>query len=180
MARSRHAVYPGLVQIRDAQSGDADAIGRLHVAAFGGDQEAKLVDALRSASAVTLSLVAIQGSEIVGHILFSPVEIASGEHSFDAIGLGPMAVVPDAQRRGIGSALVHAGLQRLREAGHDAVFVLGHPEYYPRFGFRRASDFEIAWEHEALDEAFMALELKPRGLAGRQGIVRYRPEFDQV
>ena len=88
-----------------------------------------------------------------------------------------MAVLPELQRSGIGSFLVPAGLAGLRAAGHEVVIVLGHPEYYPRFGFLKASTYGIRWEHGARDEAFMVLKLKPGVLAHRGGVVRYRPEF---
>ena len=91
-----------------------------------------------------------------------------------------MAALPAFQRCGVGSALVQAGLERLRAAGHEFVVVLGHPEYYPRFGFRRASEFGVRWEQDAPDEAFMLLELLPGALRGKQGVVRFRPEFGRV
>jgi putative acetyltransferase len=136
------------------------------------------VDVLRAAGKVTLSLVAVLEGKIVGHILFSTVTIDSAAGSTSAIGLAPMAVLPEHQRRGIGSMLVREGLDACRAAGHRAVIVLGHPEYYPRFGFVRASRFGLTWEHEVQDEAFMAIELVPGALAGGPGVVRYQPEFE--
>ena len=168
------------LEIRDERDEDIAGVRLVHEQAFGQPQEARLVDALRQAGGVLLSLVAGDGSAIVGHILFSPVAIASDKGRFAAVGLGPLAVLPAAQRKGVGSALVRAGLARLREAGHEAIVVLGHPEYYPRFGFRRASERGIRWEHEAPDEAFMVLELQPGSLAGHDGVVAYRPEFNDV
>ena len=111
---------------------------------------------------------------MVGHIAFSPVTI---EPAGSAIGLAPMAVLPAHQRRGIGGRLVREGLEQLRAAGHGAVVVLGHPEYYPRFGFTRASRFGLRCELDCPDEAFMALELVPGALANRAGLVRYRREL---
>lgn len=165
--------------IREDRAEDGGAIRRLLELAFGGPGEADLVDALRSAGGVTLSLLALEGSTIVAQVVFSPVVVRSQKGCIDALGLGPMAVVPHRQRRGIGTELLRAGLARLRDARHRAVVVLGHPAYYPRFGFRRASELGIAWEHAAPDEAFMALELEPKSLEGVAGVVCYRPEFDE-
>jgi putative acetyltransferase len=157
------------------EAGDAPAIRRVHEAAFLRAKEADIVEGLVAARAVSLSLVAVQGSDVVGHILFSPVTIDNVQ--VRAVGLAPMAILPAYQRQGIGSALVRAALDELRRVGHDAVVVLGHPAYYPRFGFRRASEFGLRWESDCPDEAFMALELQPGALAGRSGVVRYRPEL---
>ena len=165
--------------MRVERPGDVEAIRRVNEAAFGQPLEARIVAALRRAGAVTASLVASVDGAVVGHILFSPVVIRGEGAEGEAVGLGPMAVLPAFQRRGVGSALVRAGLELLRDAGHPAVVVLGHPGYYPRFGFRRASDFGIRWEHEAPDEAFMALELRAGALAGLAGVVSYRPELDE-
>jgi len=117
---------------------------------------------------------------IVRHILFSPVRIDSGRTSTAAIGLAPMAVLPAHRRAGIGSLLVRTGLAECRRAGHGWVVVLGHPEYYPRFGFVRASRHGLAWEHSEPDEAFMVLPLREHAMAAGAGVVRYAPEFGQV
>jgi putative acetyltransferase len=165
------------MQIREESPEDVAGIRRVNEQAFGGDTEASLVDALRSSDGSILSLVAIDGGEVVGHLLFSPVVVRADEETFEAVGLGPMAVRPELQRRGIGSMLVRDGLDRLRQAGHEVVVVLGHAEYYPRFGFRRASELGIRWEHDAPDACFMVHELRPGSLRGRSGVVSYRPEF---
>lgn len=170
------------MKIREERDGDRDAVDRVNREAFGQPDEANLVQALHRAGVVSLSLVAEddQGG-VVGHILFSPVRITAADGSeHGAIGLAPMAVAPGLQKGGIGSSLVRAGLEHLRDAGHRAVVVLGHPEYYPRFGFRPASSWGIRWEHEAPDEAFMALELEPGALAGTSGVVRFHDAFDGV
>jgi putative acetyltransferase len=168
------------MEIRREQPEDRAEVRRVNQRAFAQPDEANLVDALRSADAVTLSLVAVDGGKVVGHILFSPVAVQSPQGDFSAIGLGPMAVLPESQKSGVGSQLVRVGLAELARLGHAVVIVLGHPDYYPRFGFVRASTCGIRWELEAPDEAFMVLELKPGALAGRGGIVRYRPEFATV
>jgi putative acetyltransferase len=113
----------------------------------------------------------------VGHILFCPVVIEAGKNRFSAVGLGPMAVLPAFQRRGIGSRLVREGLEQLRKNNHAAVVVLGHPEFYPRFGFALASTYGIRSEYNVPDEAFMAIELLPNGLAAKGGTVVYPREF---
>jgi putative acetyltransferase len=163
--------------IRSERAGDVAAIRAVNRAAFDTPTEADLVDALREqAPAAILSLVADEGGAIAGHILFSPVTL-SGNTEVKIMGLAPMAVRPDAQRRGIGSALVRAGLERCAQADCDAVVVLGHADYYPRFGFVPASRFAIASEYDVADEVFMALELKPAALAGKSGTIRYHPAF---
>ncbi len=165
------------ILIRPERPDDVAAVHTVNAAAFGQPEEADLVDALRLAGAATLSLVAERDGEIVGHILFSPVTIESDRGSFEAIGLAPMAVAPSCQRQGIGSRLIRAGLRECRRAGHEIVVVLGHPEYYPRFGFVPSKPLGIRYEAEVPEEAFMVLELRQGALAGRGGIVRYRPEF---
>jgi putative acetyltransferase len=116
-------------------------------------------------------LVAEEDREIVGHIMFSPVSL-SGHAD-----LPPMAVVPSRQRQGIGTALVREGIEQCRANGDDAVIVLGHAEYYPRFGFLPASGWGILSEYDVPDEVFMALELVEGCLAGRSGTIRYHRAF---
>ena len=169
-----------MIEIRAERAGDESAVRRVNELAFGRAGEADLVDALREAAGAQVSLVAADGGRIVGHILFSPVSIEPEDSSFAASGLAPMAVLPEWQRRGVGSALVRAGLDECRRAGRNAVVVLGHPGYYPRFGFVAASRFGLRCEYPVPDEAFMAAELAPGALAGRGGLVKYRPEFNEV
>jgi putative acetyltransferase len=168
------------IKFRPEAPEDAAAIRHVEEQAFGQTNEADLVDALRRREAFTLSLVAVEGGEIVGHILFSPVTIEAGESRFEALALGPMAVLPSHQRKGIGSRLVRAGLEECRRAGHNIVVVLGHPNFYPRFGFVPSKPFGIRWEIDVPDEVFMLAELKPGALAGRGGAVKYQPEFNDV
>jgi putative acetyltransferase len=167
------------LRIREENTGDQQAIQRVNMLAFAGSNEADLVDTLCAAGAVTLSLVAEQDG-IVGHILFSPVTIETPAGISAAVGLAPMAVWQEWQRRGIGSRLVREGLAELRRRGHGVVVVLGHPDYYPRFGFEPASRFGLRWEGQYPDEAFMVVELVPGALSEAGGIVRYRPEFAAV
>jgi putative acetyltransferase len=168
------------VTLRPEIPTDHAEVRRVNELAFRQPAEADLVDALRAVGVATLSLVAVREGRVVGHILFSQVTVASPSGDFAAVGLAPVAVLPELQRQGVGSLLVRAGLDEIRRAGHEVVVVLGHPEYYSRFGFERASARGIRWEHDAPDEAFMVLELRPSALRGRGGIVRYRPEFDTV
>lgn len=167
-----------MVTIREEELHDIAAVRYVNEQAFGGPAEADLVDALRSRHKVTLSLVAVKDERVVGHILFSPVTIKSGVKAFSALGLGPMAVLPEYQRRGIGSALVRAGLADCRKMGHECVVVLGHREYYPRFGFVPASKWGIECKWGVPDEVFMVIELREGALRGRAGVAKYQPEFD--
>lgn len=165
------------VSVRPERSGDQAAVREVHLAAFEGPAEAGLVDRLRAARATSVSLVAELEGKVVGHILFSPVEIEGAESKLSGVGLAPMAVLPDHQRSGVGSQLVRAGLARCRELGELRVVVLGHPDYYPRFGFVPASTFGIGSDYDVPDEVFMAQELEPGALDGARGIAHYRPEF---
>jgi putative acetyltransferase len=160
--------------IREETPEDATAVRRVNVQAFIGETEARLVEQLHNAKAVTLSLVAEVEGEIVGHLMFSPVTING---TVPAVGLGPMAVLPTNQGQGIGTLLVREGLEQLERLGHTAVVVVGHADYYPRFGFVPARLFALACEFEVPEESFMALELRAGALARRAGVVRYRPEF---
>lgn len=168
------------ILVRPETRDDRDGVRRVHELAFGQPDEATLVDRLRAAGDAAVSLVAARDGAVVGHILFSPVRIEGAR----ALGLAPMAVLPALQRRGIGSRLVRDGLARCRALGVDGVVVLGHPEYYPRFGFVPASRCGLVSTYDVPDEVFMALELVPGALAGRPGddarVVRYAPAFDAL
>ena len=173
-----------MIEIRAERAEDAAAVRRVNELAFGGAEEAGLVDALRGAADPHVSLVATEGGEIVGHIFFSPVSLVSEDGTedsrFAAMGLAPMAVLPEHQRRGVGSELVRAGLDECRRMGLGVVVVLGHPEYYPRFGFRPASRAGLRCEYPVPDDTFMVVELRPGALAGRRGLVKYHPAFAEV
>lgn len=150
---------------------DIPAIREIHLAAFGNNAEANLVDQLRAEGHAHLSLVATGEDCLVGHIFFSQLHI----DVIPALALAPMAVKPGCQRRGIGSRLVEEGLQQAREAGHRIVLVLGHPEFYPRFGF--SAELAEPLQSPYAGEAFMALELETGALNGIDGQVRYPPPF---
>jgi putative acetyltransferase len=166
--------------IRGEQAEDIAAIREVHQLAFGRPHEAALVDALRASRKVTLALVAVEDDRVVAHILFSPVTIDSGDRTPSAVGLAPMAVLPERQRRGIGSQLVKAGLLECRNAGYDCVVVAGHPTYYPRFGFVPASRYRLKSEYAVPDEAFMVVAWSVGVLQGRGGMAKYAPEFRSV
>ena len=166
--------------IRAEEPRDSRAIHAVEVAAFGQPAEAELVDALRRAGVAPLvSLVADDAGAIVGHALFSPVTL-DRHPATRLMGLGPMAVAPARQRSGIGSALVREGSAACARAGIAGLVVLGHPEYYPRFGFVPASRFGIGSEYDAPDEAFMAMELVAGAFTGVSGTVRYHAAFGAV
>jgi len=168
------------MEIRAEQPEDVDAVRKANIAAFGRDSEANLVDRLRGVPS-TLSFVAVEAGQIVGHICFSPVTIV-GECPADwlILGLAPIAVLPNYQRQGIGSSLIQHGLKACAKHGCKAVVVLGHPDYYPRFGFIPAKQKGLNCEYTVPDEAFMVLELEPGGLKGCAGTVKYRSEFNQL
>lgn len=169
-----------MVTVREEKAQDSAAIRYVNEQAFGRVAEADLVDALRRNGKARVSLIAEDAEDkgcVVGHILFSSVVIEIPPGARHGVGLAPLAVLPAWQRRGIGALLVKEGLAQCRAAGHSFVVVLGHAEYYPRFGFTPASHFNIRSEYDVADENFMALELQPNALSDCTGVVRYQPEF---
>jgi len=164
------------IQIRSETDNDKTAVYDVNAAAFATETEAKLVDALRESASEYISQVAVEDQNVVGHIMFTPVTLEPFE-DLRLMGLAPMAVSPSMQRGGIGSELVKTGLLRCTESDVGAVAVLGHPQYYPRFGFRPASQWGIKSEYEVPEEVFMMMELSPGYLQGYQGIIRYDAAF---
>ena len=162
--------------IRAERPSDRDAVFHVNARAFETDAEARLVDMLRERDAAAGSLVAEVDGAIVGHILFSPV--TAGDREF--VALAPMAVLPEHQRSGVGSALVRAGIDACRARGDAAIFVLGHAEYYPRFGFVPAGPKGLHYVSEEFDPHFFVLELREGALDGVQGLVEFHPAFDSV
>lgn len=162
-----------MIEIREERPADVAAVREVNERAFGQDLEARIVDALRMNGAVTLSLVATLNDRVIGHILYSPIAVG------DAMGasLGPMAVLPEHQREGIGRRLIEEGRRRLEARGCPFVIVLGHETYYPRFGFIRASEHGITCEWDVPDEAFMIQVLDDSRMGGVAGKARYREEF---
>jgi putative acetyltransferase len=165
--------------VRAETASDHGAIDQVHHLAFGQTGEARLVRALRVLPGFTpeLSLVAEAGTLIVGHILFTPIDIRRPGRVIPALALAPMGVLPEWQRRGVGSSLVREGIERCRRLGHARIIVVGHAEYYPRFGFAPASRSGLRAPFPVPDEAFMSLALEPGGLADCAGTVEYPAVF---
>lgn len=162
--------------VRDERADDLQAIRDLHVQAFGQDQEARIVDALRSNGAVLSSLVAAEGDRILGHILYSPATIGA----LAGAALGPMAVLPACQRQGVGARLIAEGTRRLKAAGCPFVIVVGHPDYYPRFGFTPPGSRGITCEWDVPADVFMVQVLDDARMQGVSGLAKYREEFSSV
>jgi len=168
------------VTIREEHPEDIEAIRGVNEKAFGQAQESHLVDALRSNGGVLLSLVATVNSLVVGHILYSPVSVGTEGEEVMGAGLGPMAVLPEYQRQGIGGNLIETGNQKLREAGCPFIVVVGHPEYYPRFGFEPARGYGMKCEWDVPDSVFMVLVTDRSKMKGVSGLAKYRQEFSDV
>lgn len=163
-----------------ADTPPVNALQALHSAAFGREAEGQLAVALSQIEGYQ-DWSAYRGktrAELVGHIVFSPVTLA--DCPLQLLGLGPMAVQPEHQRQGVGSQLIKKALSDLRQQDIDAVVVLGHPDYYPRFGFVPASQFGLRSAYDVPDEVFMAQELKPGALDAYRGQVRYHRVFDGI
>jgi putative acetyltransferase len=171
----------GTVIVRPETREDGPAVRAINLLAFGQPTEADLVDRLRAACPEAVSLVAEVDGLVAGHILFTPVTVEDGRGPIVGMGLAPMAVLPERQRTGVGAALIREGLDRLRRQGCPFVVVVGHPEYYPRFGFQRASRHGLTSQWEGVsDAAFLALVLDATAMAGAAGVARYRDEFDEL
>ncbi|MFZ2053831.1 MAG: N-acetyltransferase [Candidatus Aminicenantales bacterium] len=164
---------------------DAAGIRKVNRLAFGGEAESFLVEEVRRSPGFIpeLSLVAVRQARVVGHILFSRIMIVPydrPDQPVPALALAPMAVHPDFQKQGIGSALARRGLEVCRELGHEIVVVVGHPAYYPRFGFAPARAMGLEAPFPVPDEAFLAMELMPGALSGVRGMVVYPPAFEEA
>lgn len=167
-----------IMMIRREKPKDQDAVYAVNWAAFEQPMEGDIVNTLRAECGEALSLVAEIKERVVGHIFFSPAIIASEQGDVVGMGLAPMAVHPDHQRQGIGSALVEAGVAALEKMNCPFIIVLGHPEFYPRFGFEPAGRHGIDCQWEVPDEAFMVRILDPSAMDGTKGVAAYRSEFD--
>jgi putative acetyltransferase len=161
--------------VRSERSEERSEVRLVNEAAFICSNEAELVDQLRSEGVVLLSLVAEMESQIVSHILFSRMSIQAHGGSISAVALAPMTVLPRYQRSGIGGRLIRSGLEILRDCSEEIIVVLGHPGYYPRFGF--STEKARALESPFPPDAFMAIELTPGALDGVRGIVKYPNAF---
>ncbi|MCK5566487.1 MAG: N-acetyltransferase [Actinomycetia bacterium] len=166
------------ILIRKEEEKDYKNIYEVNRLAFEQENESKLIEKIRVGSNFIpdLSLVADINNRIVGHILFSKIKII-GNSIFETLALAPMAVLPELQKRGIGSNLINRGMEKAKELGFDSIIVLGHKDYYPRFGFKRASKWNIKCCFEVPDEVFMAVELINGALKGKEGTIEYPDEF---
>jgi putative acetyltransferase len=174
------------MDIRTELDSDIPSIRKVTIEAFGRESEADLLDSLRLAGDLLLSLVAEEDGAIVGHVAYSPavIHLTRGD-SADAVALGPISVVPDVQSRGIGSRLIERGFRDCLAMGYELMFLLGHPAYYPRFGFVPAKPLGVRWAVDTSDQpnpAFMVKELKEGALAaalgGDTGVFQFAPAFD--
>lgn len=166
--------------IREQIPGDREAIRCVNRRAFAGDAEVSLIELLMEEGAVIASLVAVEDGAVVGHILFSRVVLETGGRRLPGASLAPVAVLPEYQRRGIGSSLIRRGLELCGERGALFAVVLGHPEYYPRFGFSAETALPLASPYSHAGAAWMALELVPGVLDGAAGTVAYPAAFNKV
>lgn len=179
LQRRRNSTWHALgydTTVRAETPADYEAIASLTRSAFNNEAEVRLITGLRKQAADCIALVAEQHGQLIGHILFSPATLDKAPQT-RLMALAPMAVSNVLQHQGIGSALVRAGLEQCKKQGVVAVVVLGHPAYYPRFGFTPASRFTISCPWQAPDNAFMLLELTPGALKGKSGQVLYHPAF---
>lgn len=166
------------MEIRPETPNDVTAVRGVNREAFDGVRESRLVDDLRDAGYARLSLVAEEDGRIVGHVMLSGAEIRTKEGPVEALALGPVGVLPDRQGKGVGSALIRDALDRCAAAGHRIVVLLGHPDYYPRFGFSPELAKNLSSPYSG--EAFMALELVPDALSGVSGAFAFAPPFEAV
>jgi putative acetyltransferase len=170
-----------MIKYRPEKDNDHDAIFEINHLAFPEDNEARLVDMLRESDSYVdgLSIVAEKDGEIVGHILFTKLTIESSEGKFTALSLAPIAVKPNFQRQGIGSGLIKEGIKACKSLGYGAIIVVGHPEYYPRFGFSPAREKGLETPFPVPDEAFMVYEIVPGYFDNIGGMIKLAPEFDE-
>lgn len=171
------------ILIRAETVADQATIFQLHALAFRQENEGKLVDLLRQDDCFVpeLSLVAVLDQEVIGHILFSKINIVGRDgQKTNSLALAPMGVLPAYQKSGIGGKLIHAGLAKAKQLGYQSVIVLGHKDYYPKFGFEPAERWGISTHYEVPSEYFMGLELFPEALSGVKGVVEYSAPFNQI
>ena len=180
--RNEPPIVTEQVTIRGETPGDYEPIAVVNRRAFGQENEGLLIAKLRGSDGFdpSLSLVGEIAGDVVGHVLFSPIHIETERGDVPALALAPMAVLPNFQKRGIGSQLVRTGLDISRQAGHAIIVVLGHPDYYPRFGFQQASQFGVRSPFDVPDDVFMVQGLIPGALDAVMGVVRYPGAFDGV
>jgi len=164
--------------IRQEKKEDYKKIYEINKKAFNQNNESELINRIRASKNFIpeLSLVAENNGEIIGHILFSKMKII-GEKEYETLSLAPIAVLPKYQNQGVGGKLIKEGLKRAEKLGFDSVIVVGHKDYYPKFGFEKASKWKIKCPFDVPDEAFMGIELKPGSLRNKSGVVEFPKEF---
>lgn len=174
--------YPAFCNIRDEQQEDLPGIREVNLKAFNSQGEADVVDLLRASCSVFISLVATHKKKVIGHILFTPAQLIISEKKIiSGLGLAPLAVLPEYQGKGIGSALCRRGIKKIDALGYPFVVVLGHPGFYPRFGFLPAKKHDISCGYQGVpEEAFMIQVFNEEMMKSAAGTVYYRPEFDVV
>jgi putative acetyltransferase len=162
--------------------GNYEQITRLHTLAFDGDGEAKLVEKLRQTPNYVpeLSLVAKYRNAIIGHVLFYPIKIRTHRKKCTSLALAPISMIPSFQNRKVGSRLIREGSEKARKLGFKSVIVVGHPEYYPRFGFEKASKYGISAPFNVPDTALFAMESEKDGLKDCSGTIEYPSEYSEV
>lgn len=168
------------MNIRSENLEDRNGIRHINIEAFDTDAEANLIDALRKSGTSMISLVAEENGELIGHILFTPVTLDGNTSNISIAGLAPMAVLPNWQNKGIGSRLVEEGLRQCERSGYEAVVVLRHTNYYPRFGFVPSLNYGIKSEYDVPAEVFMVKEIQAGALDGCSGSVRYHQVFKDI
>lgn len=169
-----------MITIREEQREDVRAVREVYIGAFGQELEADIVEQLRQRCDDLLALVAVMEGRIVGHILFSPAVIERRKKTVHGMALAPMAVLPELQRQGIGSQLVRAGIEALKQVDCPFIILVGHPTYYPRFGFEPAKQYGIRSEWAVPGDAFMILVLDEQQKDAFSGVAKYRPEFSEA
>ena len=167
------------ITIRPERKEDFSVIRQINRKAFDTDAEANLIEALRKSNVPIISLVAEYNDIVIGHILFSEVSLDGHCPNIKMSGLAPMAVLPEYQRKGIGSQLVSEGIKICLDAGYSAIVVLGHPQFYPRFGFEPSVNYRIKSEFDVPDEVFMIKKLQRGALMNCSGVIRYHEAFKQ-
>jgi putative acetyltransferase len=158
---------------------DYQNIREVNRCAFPSNDEAILVEKLRKSGEV-ISLVAMKHDKMVGHVLLSTAIIENSDESFPVLVLAPVAVLPEFQNQGIGTKLIEKGIEEARKRGYSIVTVLGHPKYYPRFGFKPAMEYGIESPFIVPEDAFMVLELVPGTLNHVSGVLNYSKAFNDI
>lgn len=166
------------IRIRQEEKEDHKRVYKINKMAFGQEKESKLIEKIRRGPNFVpeLSLVAEKDNEIVGHILFSKIQIV-GESEYETLMLAPLAVIPELQKQGIGGKLIKKGIEKAKELGVESIIVVGHKDYYPKFGFQKASKWGIKCPFEVPDGAFMGIELTDKALENKAGVVQFPEEF---